>query len=453
MPVWSNKEDTMRRMLIVTIVLLVAAGAAFAGGAAEGGDLVTTERIGNPDAPNVITFAARQTLSNQAADMGDVLTARYEDWAVRNPDYRIEITIMAGSGGEAMSRLLEQASAGRAPDIALIDSFFAARFYEYLQPLDDYIPASEVQDYVPFARDGMIGPDGRLKLLWFTTDAIALYYRTDLFDRPPRTWGEVIEFGQQAVDAGYTGFLFPAGRAEAAVMGPIWTSYWALGGDLVDDSGRPVFGEGQNRQRMIRVFEYLRRAVEEGITPGAVATMGRWSDMYPDISTGNIAMFLGGSWIYGRLPEFLGGEEAASVYSVAAVPTADESIEPMTANGGWTIGILNEAGDAKMEAMVDFIQTAYSGREGMALLVEAGTLLAPRTSVAEYGLPYFESETYRTFAALTENGRARPGAFIYPTISSELQVAISDVVAGRKSVEEAIDDAWNNVMTEYEAAQ
>jgi len=415
-------------------------------------ELVTLERIGYPDAPNVITFAARQTLSNQAADIGGVLTEAYAEWARNNPDYQIEITTMAGTGNEAMARLLEQAAAGRAPDIALIDSFFAARFYDYLEPLDDYIPAEEVADYVEFARDGMTGPDGRLKLLWFTTDAIAMYYRTDLFDRAPRTWDDVIEFGRQAQQQGYTGFLFPAGRAEAAVMGPIWTSYWALGGDLVDDSGRPVFGEGANRERMIDVISYLRRTVDEGVTPSAVATKGPWSAMYPDIATGQIAMFLGGSWIWGRLPEFLGGEEAASVYAIGPVPTADESITPVTANGGWTIGILNGGDEARMEAMVDFLQTAYAGRDAMARLVAAGSLLAPRASVASVDDPYFQTPVYQAFAELTVNGRARPGAFIYPTISTELQIAISEVVAGLKSPAQAVDDAWTNVMREFDAA-
>jgi len=47
-------------------------------------------------------------------------------------------------------------------------------------------------------------------------------------------------------------------------------------------------------------------------------------------------------------------------------------------------------------------------------------------------------------------GRARPGFPIYPTISEQLQIAIGEVLTGMKSPEKALDDAWKNVLREYE---
>ena len=42
------------------------------------------------------------------------------------------------------------------------------------------------------------------------------------------------------------------------------------------------------------------------------------------------------------------------------------------------------------------------------------------------------------------------GFAIYPTISTNLQVAISNVVSGISSPKQALDAAWKNVMQEYD---
>jgi len=434
-----------------TLALALIASAALLAGTVFGQNLVTPDRIGNPDATTTITWAGRQTLSHQIAN--DALAAHFEqafqDWAERHPDFKIDLSIMAGGGNEAMARLLEQTTAGRQPDFALIDSFFLSTFAPYLQPIGQYLPAGEFEDFVPFAREGVVFDD-EVKALWITTDVRALYYNTELVDNPPTTWDEMFETGKALADEGHVAYVFPGGRGEGAVMENL-PMFWSQGGRLVDDSGRPVFNEGDNRTAMLNVLNYLHDLVDEGVSPARVTTFGNGSDLNPDIASGQVAMFLGGSWILGQLPGLIGEEEAAK-WHFAPIPNMTADLPLSTAVGGWAIGVLTED-EAKQAAIVDFIQTAYSGYEGMAGLASNGSLLPTRTSVASYDDPYFEAEDTREFSAMTEYGRPRPGAPIYPTISTELQVAISDTISGRKSAEEALDDAWNRVLEEYEAQQ
>ncbi len=64
----------------------------------------------------------------------------------------------------------------------------------------------------------------------------------------------------------------------------------------MDDDGRPVFGEGKNREAMIRTFETLDQAQKEGAVAKRMASAGVENDANGEVAAGNTAMFLGGSW-------------------------------------------------------------------------------------------------------------------------------------------------------------
>ena len=83
----------------------------------------------------------------------------------------------------------------------MLNSFFLSRFYQYLQPLDRFYGPDQVNDFVAFARNGMRGPDGKLRALWVNTDVRVLHYRKDLVSDPPKTWDELIAQASDAVEA------------------------------------------------------------------------------------------------------------------------------------------------------------------------------------------------------------------------------------------------------------
>ena len=71
--------------------------------------------------------------------------------------------------------------------------------------------------------------------------------------------------------------------------------------------------------------------------------------------------------------------------------------------------------------------------------------LPTRKSVAAETSPYLSGGMVKTFSAMLAYGRARPGAAIYPSISTEMQIAISSVITGQKTAEKAVDDAFAKV--------
>jgi multiple sugar transport system substrate-binding protein len=402
------------------------------------------DQFGPDNAAITITWQAQPSQSPRSASpvVKDYYTARLDAWAKAHPTVKLDISYNPTDIAAGMTRLQEQAAAGRAPDMASIDSFFITRFYQYLQPLDAFYPADEVKDFVPFAAAGMHGPDGKLKAIWLNTDVRALHYRTDLVTTPPKTWDEMIALASDLSKKGYTGYLFPGGRGEASVMEHL-PMFWAQGGELLDATGRPVFGEGANRTAMINVLNFLKRAVDSGASPNRVVNYAFEADMYPEILRGNVAMYLGGSWMTKQL------HDVGDKMTWAVAPMVQRVAgNPVTAAGGWTLGVFTPD-PAKQALIADLMNSMVAGRESMAAVTAAQGNLPTRISVAQGNSAYVQDPLVKSFLAMLAYGRIRPGSPIYPVISTELQVAISSVITGQMTAEAALDQAWTKVMQQY----
>ena len=90
--------------------------------------------------------------------------------------------------------------------------------------------------------------------------------RKDLVANPPKTWDDLIAQAAELSKRGLTGYLYPGGRGEGAVMEHL-PMFWAQGGELVDASGKPVFGDGKNRIAMLNLLGFLKRTVDFGCQP------------------------------------------------------------------------------------------------------------------------------------------------------------------------------------------
>jgi multiple sugar transport system substrate-binding protein len=215
------------------------------------------------------------TFDSPNTAVGDYLQESVEGFE-ESHEAGIELTAYSSDIQDAMAEILTQASQGRAPDVAQIDAHLLPRYYEYLQPLGPYLEERgiAIEDYFPFAQEIMRTPDGEIKGMQFTTDVRVMFYRKDLIPTPPATWEETLRIGQQLTEDGYSAFLYPAGRGEGTTVTTVLPMFWGQGGELVDEEGNPVFCEGDNREAMLDVFEFLNKTVETGITPQRVATYG-----------------------------------------------------------------------------------------------------------------------------------------------------------------------------------
>jgi ABC-type sugar transport system permease subunit/ABC-type glycerol-3-phosphate transport system substrate-binding protein len=408
--------------------------------------LVTPTRAGRKDAPLVLSMWAQQDYSHLAAraDVAEVFRDIFEKWAEAHPDVQVEISVMPALELHK-AKLLLAAAAGRLPDIASVDSFWMPLFLEggHVQPMNADWPAEDRADFLPFTIDTLSDASGNVYGLWHGTDCRVLYYRKDLVPVPPATWDELIEKASRiARERRMAGYLYNAGRWEAAVFDHL-PMFWGQGGELVDGSGRPVFGEPPHREKMLRLFAFLRRTIESGASPRSVLASNDYQQLSGAAVAGDVAMFLGGSWQLRELETNLAPDEYAK-WDVAPIPQAEAGVVS-TGTGGW-VWVTYSRDPARRKAAVELIR-AIESPENVARISLPMHQLPVRRSVYR-DAPFFREDYFHArYGEMLAHARARPAVPLYPAISEALQLAIGAVVAGDKSPERALDDAWRAVQT------
>ena len=413
---------------LATFALLLALPA----GAQE--DMIGRNRVGPADAPDVLTFRLTPyDLYSSDPETREGFEALFTDFVAARPGWRIETQLATGEIGQEQARLLQQTQAGRGPDCAMVDSSQLALFEAtgVLQPMNAVFSEDEVADLFPFVREAVTNEAGDVLAWWWFTDLRVLYRDTGLVPEAPQTWEALEAAALATVEEGREGVLFSGGRWEGTAFDWL-ANFWAQGGRLVDEDGRPVFAEGQNREKFLRAVEYVQGLVESGAAPGRVTAITDYDAFNAAAAAGTAALFVGGNWQLGQLRGTLAPEDFAR-WEVSELPgpTADQRA---TGTGGWAIAALTD--DPERAAMCGEIAKEIYAGPGNALQ----GLLPTQASLYD-AYDAYDGPEYDLFAEALENGVARPGAAIYPEISAQIQILLGDVLSGAAEPEAALDEA------------
>jgi multiple sugar transport system substrate-binding protein len=417
-------------------------------GCGGGGGVLTIDRIGREDAPNTMTLQLNNSYTHQAAtpSWAEGFEKSFTKFAEEHPDWKLELEIVpAAETTQEQARLLEEARVGRAPDCANVDSFVVAQFIDQgaLKPIDQYFTQQEIDDLFPFVRDIVVGDDGKMYAYWFATDARVLYRRTDLVPEAPRTWDELIEYAQTAKeqDSEVDGYLFNGGRWEGTTFDNL-AHFWSQGGELVDEQGKPIFGEEPNRAYMLNLMNFLKETVDSGAAPQRVATIKNYADFEAAAQAQQVAMFQGGDFQYPVLKESLPPEEFKK-WEVSLLPTRSPGDTPKSGSGGWTIGAFSDDPE-KVEMCMEFTKDVFIGE------MNEFTGQLPTSPKLFDTIDKFNAPIYDQFRTALEHGEARPGVPVYPTMSEQIQIAIGTVLTEEATPEEALDKAYQDSLAAYE---
>lgn len=112
-----------------------------------------------------------------------------------NVKFRFEEKDIATYEGEILNAL----AAGAGPDIFTIHNDWLPRYIDKMAPAPDgtYTDREVSDNFVDVVRTDLMGSDGKLYAVPFSTDVLVLYYNRDLLGsagiaQPPKTWEEVI---------------------------------------------------------------------------------------------------------------------------------------------------------------------------------------------------------------------------------------------------------------------
>jgi multiple sugar transport system substrate-binding protein len=435
--------SSLHAMARLACGLLVAA--TLSARADQGDDLVTPVRIGRADAPLVLSMWAQQEYSHLAAraDMAAEFHGIFKDWALAHPDIRVDISVMPALELHK-AKLMMAAANHRLPDVASIDSFWVPLFMagKHIKPLDPFWPKEDRDDFLPFTIDTLRDAQGHVYGMWHGTDCRVLFYRKDLVPKPPRTWDELIAVASRiAKEKKISGYVFNAGRWEGAVFDHL-PMFWGQGGELVDEKGAPIFGLPPNREKMIRVLQFMRDTITKGASPSSVLANNDYQQLSSAAIAGDTAMFLGGSWQLRDLEPSLSKEQFA-LWDVAPIPQRAEGVVS-TGAGGW-IWVSFATDPAKQKAAAELIQFIESSKN-VGVISQLAHQLPARKSVYQQ-FPFFREDPFHArFGEWLAGARARPAVLIYPTISEQLQLAIGYAVSGDKTPEQAVDGAFAEVL-------
>lgn len=394
----------------------------------------------------VITVLSHPAYSSQASDpkRANYIKQHIKTFESKNANFTIKNNIFSTNESQAMAKILERASQGRAPDAAQIDSYLLPRYYKYLQPLNGLLKKNNIKlsDFFPFAQKVMKGPDGKIYAIQFTTDTRVLYYRKDLVPNPPKTWADVLKIGAKLKKEGYTALVYPGGRGQGMMVTTLLPMFWGQGGKLFNKQGKPIFGTGQNKMKMLNVLNFLNKTVKQGVAPKRVSTYANENDLNSEVATKKVAMFMGGSWQASEIKNIFGQSEFKK-WGVAPIPQK-AGAQNKTSAGGWSWGIFTK-NKKKQQAAFNYLKNTYFGNEGMANWTSLAGYLPVRKSI-------YNSNSYKNtkFSSnfknlLNNNADVRPSSKNYPTVSNALEVAVSSVLSGSKTPKQALNDAWNAV--------
>ncbi|MGH8899152.1 MAG: ABC transporter substrate-binding protein [Egibacteraceae bacterium] len=203
-------------------------------------------------------------------------------------------------------------------DILALDMIWTGEFAEngWLQPLEDLRPQLEKVSF-----PGLFQSATWRRKLWavpYSGGAGFLYYRTDLVDRLPKTWDELMRVGLAVgKEHGIAPFVGQGAQYEGMVVN--FLEYlWGAGGELFDKDGRVLFQEGP----ALKAIGFMRTAQHEGFYAPGFNTMHE-SDAINAFQSGNAVFMRGWPYAYRlmigsdpRNPSVVAGK-----FGIAPLPT------------------------------------------------------------------------------------------------------------------------------------
>ena len=113
-------------------------------GGAKGEPTVTSDSVGYDDATIELTWLPQEGFDSTNKPVADYFKQSAIDFVKEHPEVKIQITAQTTQINDAMAKLLTQAAAGNAPDLASVDSFFLPHYYDYLQPVTDVLEENNI---------------------------------------------------------------------------------------------------------------------------------------------------------------------------------------------------------------------------------------------------------------------------------------------------------------------
>jgi multiple sugar transport system substrate-binding protein len=376
--------------------------------------------------------------------------AAWDKFQAENPDVILKMEPHAGDT-EALQDILTRGSAGRLPDVGIMDTYWIPRLHAagYLQGMDDILSDADKADYLP----GVIEAtrhDGKLRSIYIYNSWRGLFYRPSAlkalgYEAPPTDWDKFLEFGAAAKGAGVqNAVMLPANTSELPML-YLFPQLLGLGGAIHDDKGKPNFFEAPNREKLEQVYGMWRELVAKGLMPAQVGAMDEAAERPFFYSGETLTLGSSSSFIkqmYLDVPDLKGDLGAVPVpLGGGATPV------PLLAAWGYTVFATDPARQDAAKRFIHFMLQP----EQLSVLNAVQGQLPVRRSIWENTPTFRDDPLFQQLYAIQNDPRLRERSVfpIYPAIKDAIAGQLAGVVSGSITPSQAIDAARDQVMAAY----
>lgn len=426
------------RQLVIAIVLVLAGVFAIGSAAAQANQAElepATVRYLVPRWASSIDHRIERQVAFQSAL--DLFRARFP---------QIELVEVVSSAGDYRVDIAQQLEAGTI-DAVWLDHIWYGEFQaeDHFIDLLPHMSDEEIGAFYSWTIEALRSVNGELGALWHNTDARMYFYDASRVPTPPATWSEVEALCEQVQAESPGRYPIAYSLVDISHLLGIFTE---LGGRYIDDDGRPVVFEGENREHMERIVTWFRDMVDEGCIPRA-ATVWNEPDIMPQVFTGEILSFVANSNFHVRnLAPNLPAEEYAE-WRATVVPRPDEAEANRTWSGGWVVAAVDSGDEARMRAAVEFVKHV-TGFDAMRATTKAGGWNPVRPAIMDED-PYYAEDRFAVAAnEALETSSTVPLVPIVTVIREEMQRAFRAVTSGEASLDDAFDRAQATITQEYD---
>ncbi len=356
----------------------------------------------------------------------DSLVKKFED------KYNVKVDLTELSWNDGKTKLFAAFSSNSAPDVLELGSDWVAQFSS-AGVLDEFTKEEANMDkYIDFATAPSYY-NGKIYALPWVVDTRVLFYNEQLLYKvngsvnPPSNFDSLLLLSERINNIENMYGFGANGSDKHRLYKKIVAMFWSFGGDIINDKGVPVVNSPENIKAMDMYLELSRN--------GIIETQRQLDAVFTE---GKLGFLLSGGWLIEKLKN----ENPTLSYHVAPIPNVNGK-QGISFAGGEYLAVSSKSKNKQLaKDFAKFMTDGINSIEFCKQIIEAG-FPADKN--------YFNNEFYQTtprrmiFADQLKNAKMTPVHPKWLDIENILEEATVEVLYGKKSSTDALNDAQNSI--------
>ena len=366
--------------------------------------------------------------SAQSAENETLMNVLIPQFESENPG--IKVNAVSHEWAELHDKILVSANSGSLPDVARCDIAWLPEFQKMgvLVALDQEMPNfAEVSGNLLDSAMSTASIEGGVYALALNTNSKILFYNVAMLEAAgvavPTTTDEWIA-AVRALGGTNANGQQVWGWNEPALSGwNICPFIWTFGGSLTNEDQTVATGY-VNSEATVNAVDTFATLVKEGVLTGFNSGDIPMTDGF---GTGRYAMMLEGPWKIAELE----GAYPDVAYGTAPMPAGEGG--SISVLGGEDIAMFTSANKEAAWKFMQFMTSEFAQTE----MAKCGQIPVNKAALESDTV---KNASYAPFIEAIQTAKARPTVATWTEMDNELSMAMTAVVSGEKTAQEAMDD-------------